>query len=226
MASARNAAALPPLPPHLRACRIGDILPWSVPRSPSPFIARQAPELPPPASKSAADPTAPADGETLDTLYRDETPWLLRFFRRRLGSVEEADDLAHETMARYIKASLSASIATPQAYLRRIATNLLRDRTERGSTRLSLVSAPIVEGLDAPADDDQHRALEAREELGYWEAVLRRLPARTLEIFLLSRVDGFTYKEIADHLDTSVWSVKRHMVKAIAYIDQNRSGTP
>lgn len=155
-------------------------------------------------------------------LFHAEAPWLIRFFRRRVGLREEADDLAQESLLRFLRAAPTTEMATPQAYLRRIATNLLRDRAERGSTRLAEISVPLVEGLDKPADFDPHRELEAREELAHYDKVLRQLKPRTLEVFLLSRVDGYTYKEIAGRLGISQWSVKRHMLKAIAHIDQNR----
>ena len=163
-----------------------------------------------------------ADAAEFDAVYRSEVPSLIRFFRRRLGSYDEADDLAHEALSRYLRASPSTQIATPQAYLKRIATNLLRDRAERASTRLSELSIPLLEGLDHPTEYDQHRELEGRQELAHYTAVLRQLKPKTLEIFLLSRVDGFTYKEISGKVGMSVWGVKRQMLKAIAHIDQHR----
>ncbi|QOT72272.1 sigma-70 family RNA polymerase sigma factor [Sphingobium fuliginis] len=157
-----------------------------------------------------------------DAIYRSEVPSLVRFFRRRLGSYDEADDLAQEALTRFLRASPVTQIATPQAYLRRIATNLLRDRAERASTRLAELSVPLVEGLDHPTEYDQHRELEGRQELEHYGTILRQLKPKTLEIFLLSRVDGFTYKEIASRVGMSVWGVKRQMLKAIAHIDQHR----
>jgi RNA polymerase sigma-70 factor (ECF subfamily) len=172
----------------------------------------------------SAGPAAGKAGDALefDAIYRSEVPSLVRFFRRRLGSYDEAHDLAHEALSRFLRASPTTQIATPQAYLRRIATNLLRDRAERASTRLAELSIPLVEGLDHPTDFDQHRVLESRQELDHYDVVLRQLKPKTLQIFLLSRVDGFTYKEIAGQLGMSVWGVKRQMLKAIAHIDQHR----
>ncbi|MBF5089108.1 sigma-70 family RNA polymerase sigma factor [Novosphingobium sp. NBM11] len=162
------------------------------------------------------------DVSEFDAIYRSEVPALVRFFRRRLGSYDEAADLAHEALARFLRVSPLTQVSTPQAYLRRIATNLLRDRAERASTRLAELSVPLVEGLDHPTEYDQHRELEGRQELLHYEGILRQLKPKTLEIFLLSRVDGFTYKEIASRLGMSVWGVKRQMLKAIAHIDQHR----
>ena len=147
---------------------------------------------------------------------------MVRFFRRKTGSQEEAEDLTQEALARFLKASPASQVQTPQAYLRRIATNLLRDRAERGSTRLSNLLVSLDEGLEQPATSDQHRELVGRQELAHYEQVLRELKPRTLEIFLLSRVDGYTYKEIAGRLGMTLFGVKWHMLKAIGHLDKHR----
>jgi RNA polymerase sigma-70 factor (ECF subfamily) len=157
-----------------------------------------------------------------DAIYRTEAPWLVRFFRRQLGNPDDAQDLAQETMLRFIRTEPVSNIATPQAYLRRIATNLLRDRFGSGAMRLARASTPLIEGLDFETEFDQHRVLAGREELAVWEQILARLKPQTLEIFLLSRIDGYTYQQIADRLGMTVWNVKKHMMKAIAHVERHR----
>lgn len=173
-------------------------------------------------STSPAAPSRAPHQAWLGELFRIESPWLNRFFRRRLGSANDAEDLTQETFARFVRAVPVAAIETPQAYLRTIATNLLRDRAEHSATRWARVQVPLVEGLDAPDEIDPHRVLEAREELDHYERLLRKLAPRTLEVFLLSRLDGLRYAEIAERLGISVWAVKREMMKAITHIDSAR----
>jgi RNA polymerase sigma-70 factor (ECF subfamily) len=132
--------------------------------------------------------------------------------------------MTQETMLRYMRAAPAAGVITPQAYLRRIARTL-RDRSEHSATKLTQASRPLLEGLDLPGPDDQHRELAGRQELAKWEEILAQLNPRTLEVFLLSRFDGYTYKEIATRLGMSTFSVNKHMVKAIAHIDRNRRDT-
>lgn len=162
------------------------------------------------------------DDQSFRNLYLDEAPALVRFFRRKIGSQDEAEDLAHEALVRFLRVSPATRIQTPQAYLRRIATNLLRDRAERASTRLSELTVPFAESFEEPTPYDQHRELVGRQELEHFDEVLHQLKPRTLEIFLLSRVDGYTYKEIASALGMTVFGVKWHMLKAIGHIDQHR----
>lgn len=158
----------------------------------------------------------------LDEVCRTQASWLARFFRRQLGNREDAQDLTQETMLRYIRAAPATAAAPPQAYLHRIAVNLLRDRFKSSDTKMTRSTRPLIEGLDQADDFDQHRTLAGREELEQWQAILDRLPARTLEIFLFSRIDNCTYKEIATKLGMTVPNVRRHMIKAIAHVERHR----
>jgi RNA polymerase sigma factor (sigma-70 family) len=175
---------------------------------------------PPGSDPSDLGQEAPAGdrADTFQAIYRDERPRLLRYFLYKLGNRADADDLANETMTRYLGAAPTASITTPRAYLTRIATNLLRDRAERGSTKLAQLSVPLDEGLNRAAGLDPHREVESRQELERWKAILLQLPARTLEIFLLNRVEGISYREIAAELGLPLWMIQKHMLKAIRHI--------
>jgi RNA polymerase sigma-70 factor (ECF subfamily) len=164
----------------------------------------------------------PKSSEALALLYQTEGSWLTRFFRARLRSVEDASDLVQETMLRFLRAQQSSTIDAPQHYLRRTAANLLVDHEMRGSTRIARNSVEMIVDIHSPITIDPHQDLESREELDYWDKVLSMLKPRTREIFLLSRVEGYSYKEIAAEYGMTIWGVKKHMTKAIAHIDMYR----
>jgi len=164
------------------------------------------------------------DDLDIAVFVRSEAPGLMRFLRRQSVTVDDAQDLTQEAILRFWRIAPTTRVSAPSAYLRQIAANLLRNHVERASTRLMMASVPLIDGLDVEDQADQHRALAGREELAHWEAILRELKPQTLEIFLLSRVDRMTYKEIADHFGMTVWNVQRHVRKAIAHVDRNRRG--
>lgn len=172
-------------------------------------------------------PGAPADAVShgnhdVSALYRSEVGKLTRFFNRKVGHAEEAADLAHDVFVRFVKIAPTAIIQTPEAYLRRIADNILRDRSGRASTKLSRLQVPVEEGLDEITDFDQHRILEGRHQLEHYQAVLRQLKPKTLEIFILHRVEGLSYKQVGERLGMSEGGIKRHMMKAIAHLARAR----
>lgn len=162
-----------------------------------------------------------ADGLVFAAFYQRERPRLMRFFLRNLGSEADADDLSQETLARFATAA-PAQLVTPQAYLTRIATNLLKDHAERGSTRISARSTLLDEVLDAASGVDAHRQVQSRQELAKWTRILEELNPRTLEILLLNRVEGYSYRQIASDLGEPLWVVQKHMLKAIKHIAAHR----
>jgi len=155
----------------------------------------------------------------LDQLYRERAAGLLRFFSRR-APVDEAQDLMQETFTRLVNvdASNNYEVMRPEAYLARIARNLLRDRTKIRTRRAADLHMPAEEAqLTAP---DQQRALEARDMLKRLEGAMLKLPPKTREIFLAHRLDGYSYAEIAVRTGLSVKGVEKQMSRAIAHVDR------
>lgn len=169
------------------------------------------------------DPLPPEDrvmGDAacdVEQIYREHRPRLLRFFARA-ASADLAQELCQQLFTRLSGRSRQAAIGDPVAYLHRSARNLIVDsheREKREPQQVELASATDV--LTAP---DQLAALEARDMLRRLEASLARLPPRTREIFLAHRLDGYTYREIADRTGLGVKAIEKHMSRAIAHLDR------
>jgi RNA polymerase sigma-70 factor (ECF subfamily) len=182
------------------------------------------PPLPSPRLESD-DPLPPEDRvifaapASLCELYRAHAPRLFRFFARR-GQGDEASDLVQESFTRLAdaRAQIAGQIDRPEAYLSRIAANLLRDRANTALRRSLASHVPADEvPLSAP---DPVAALEARDQIGRLERALASLSSKTREIFLAHRLDGLSYKEIAAQTGLSVKGVEWHMGKAIAHLDR------
>ncbi len=69
-------------------------------------------------------------------------------------------------------------------------------------------------GIAEPGPD---RILAAVEELTTLAIVLGDLPERVRRAFLLSRIDGQTYSEIAAELGVSTSMVKQYVARAFAH---------
>ena len=160
----------------------------------------------------------------LAELYRAESPKLVRILSRRTRSSDDAEDLVQDVFLRFARLPKTwPPLERPQAYLRRIATNLLKDKAKsdfRHSAALHVVADEEVQpGLD------QHGLLESRDMLRRLEAAMIRLRPRTREIFMAHRIDGMTYAEIAERTGLSVKGVEKQMSKALTQLDRllNRS---
>jgi len=154
--------------------------------------------------------------------YQREKPRLMRFFARQLGNHADADELAQETFTRFVKVAPVHALASPQAYLTRIATNLLRDFVSRGATLLTQKSAPLDETHILVAQIDTHRDLASRQELAHWQAILQQLSPDTLDIFVANRIADKSYRQIAEERDVPLWVVQEHMKKALRLLAAHR----
>jgi len=170
------------------------------------------------------DPLPPEDRVVrhaigLDDLYRVHGPRLLRYFARRADR-QDANDLVHESFLRFANSTAcrEQSVDCPEAYLNQIATNLLRDRAKSALQR-SL--AHHVPADDVPlAGTDLVATLEARDKLNRLQNALTRMKPKTREIFLAHRLDGLSYKQIAERSGLSIKGVEWHMTKAIDHLDR------
>lgn len=170
------------------------------------------------------DPLPPEDRKLgsatdFDDLYRAQAPRLLRFFSNRSGG-DEPLDLVHETFERLVRRG-SAYLRTldrPEAYLSRIASNLLRDRAKIGVRRSAAFHVPAENVPLAGADP--HDLLEARDMINRLETAMERLRPRTREIYMACRLDGYSYAEVAERTGMSVRGVHKQMSRALAEIDR------
>lgn len=160
-----------------------------------------------------------ASNATLSDLYHAHATELQRFAGRRVGS-QEAEDVVQDTYLHVLQRSAGVTIDHPRAYLFRIAANLSVDHTRRTKMR----SCHDVAGLDelcsfSSPDATITDAMEVRR----LKQALAELAPPLRTTFLLNRVEGLTYVEIAQRLGLSVRTVDRYMVRALCYL-RNRTG--
>jgi RNA polymerase sigma factor (sigma-70 family) len=154
-----------------------------------------------------------------DALFRSETPGLLRYFRRWRDGQDEPADLVQEVFVRAASASGFHTSARPEAYLQRIARNLLfeRSRNERRHAHLRVSMGEADEARTSPEQED---TVAFSQMMRIYEDALGGLTERTRQVYLMHRVDEMSYKAIAEKLAISQSGVEKHMMKAIAHIDR------
>jgi len=110
----------------------------------------------------------------------------------------------------------ASRLANPAAFVRRIARNLLIDRSRRRQTDVTVF--PLDENRDIASPPEQMLELEAADLRRIYEDAVRSLPEKTRCVFLLSRDDELTYGQIGERLGITVATVQYHMVRAIAIV--------
>jgi RNA polymerase sigma-70 factor (ECF subfamily) len=84
---------------------------------------------------------------------------------------------------------------------------------------------PLFEDIEDLVEEDlvyeceESEPLEAsNDNLQHYQRALNALPPRCKLIFVMNRLDGMKYREIADHLDISIKTVEHQLVKALRLI--------
>ena len=165
-----------------------------------------------PSTSLACDGT-PAD---FDGFVRTQREGLVHFLQRRTRSVDDAEDLAQESLARLVRYRGHAP-DTWAALLYHIAVNALHDRSRRAASRHDAQHVSLDgEAAELPATEPSHEQRTATEqELALLQRALLRLPDRCRQVYLLNRIEGMTYPEIAEHCGISVKAVEKHISRAL-----------
>ncbi|WP_422403530.1 RNA polymerase sigma factor [Pseudomonas sp. GZD-209] len=132
---------------------------------------------------------------------------------RRIGCRATAADLVQELFLRFWRRP-EVKVEALDTYLLRSASNLAIDYLRGEGSR-----DRVAEGLQHTDDEAfaqaPEQALEVDHDLQRIEAALRALPERTRQIFLLNRIHGCTYGEIAKAMQLSQSAVEKHMMRAL-----------
>ena len=178
--------------------------------------------LPDDARSGDGHPPGPADTAAGAAHFR---PVLLRYFRRHLDNESDAEDLAQEALLRILRSPVPPD--NTEAYLLRIASNLLRDRFRRDRSHHAALHEPLDASLhDHPADEPgSERVYEDRRRLDLFLVALDQLPPRCRQVFLLQRYEGLTYAAIAKRLEISVSAVEKHMMRALQHFQARLAET-
>ena len=162
-----------------------------------------------------------------DTLFHKHSAHVVKFAYQFLHSRERAEDMAQTVFLQLYRARHRYE---PRArfltYLYRITTNTCLNELRRReyATMISSLDTPPEHGQsDAPTPDssiadtfspDPHEEVSGHELAAEVHAAIERLPMNQRAAFLLGRVEGLPYRDIAENLDTSVSAVKSLIFRA------------
>lgn len=157
-------------------------------------------------------------GTALEVMFRDHKPGLVRYLRRRVGD-DEATDLAQDVFARAAGSNQRNSLANPGGFLKRIAQNLLIDRSRR-LRRNNVVLFSFSDEIDAPAPPNQEQQIHAQDLMRAYDKALDSMPPKTRRVFLMHRVDELSHREIQVIVGISKATVEYHMIKALEHLSK------
>lgn len=141
-------------------------------------------------------------------------PALRGWLRKAAHAEFDIDDIIQETYARLVQAPDLESIVHVRAYLFRIVHSVVADRFRRKN----IVSITDLADLEKLANAVEHLTpedhAEARNELRLLIDMTAAFPEKTRTVFMLSRVDGLSMKDISSRTGIPESTVEKHVARA------------
>ncbi len=149
---------------------------------------------------------------TFTSIFKDYSKTLYNYLYYKTGNSGLSKDLTQEAFSRLWQNCRSVLLSGAQGYVFQTARNLLLNEYKHQKVVLQFQSRPT--------SDTDHESpaflLEEKELKAKLEAAIAALPEKQREVFLLSRIDKKTYKEIAALLNISKQAVEKRMYNALA----------
>lgn len=149
---------------------------------------------------------------------------LIRRLIRRGTLPQDAEDAIHDAFVRLCLAQQKQVIRNPAAFLTDVVMKVRVERWRSAQRYQKLFVDEPAEALDlvdiAPRPDEYLQADQRLERM--WRR-LGQLSPRTREIFLLHRLQGLSYAQIAATIGISVSAIEKHIARAALLIaDETR----
>ncbi len=143
---------------------------------------------------------------------------------KMLGDEDEAKDVVQELFTSLFEKSGEIDFRSSlSGYLYVSLRNKVLNYIRKKKTR-----STFEEDLSIYIDTNQHNVIEKITEKELTEALaleIKNLPPKMREVFLLSRNEQLSYKEISEELKISTHTVKRQISNALKIIRIKLSGT-
>jgi len=177
---------------------------------------------------------AAGDTAAFEDLVRRHQDRLLGVCQRLLGDREEARDAAQEV---FLKVFRKAGSYRPRGkvytWLYRIAVNHCLNRLRRRKVVRFLSFGALGEAGGGPAGGalppdppdpapDPHAALDARRRWVATRRAIDRLPEGQRAVLVLAKLEGLSYKEIAEVLGITVGAVESRLFRAMRTLEASQ----
>ncbi len=135
-----------------------------------------------------------------------------RFIYYRIGDSELATDVGQETFMKIWEKQITPDSGKEIALLYKIASNILISRIRKDKSAMNYRKSMVL-NYETNTPSDQ---LEYEETKIKYETTLLSLSDKQRTVFLLSRVEELSYKEMSERLEISVKAVEKRMSQALA----------
>ena len=156
-----------------------------------------------------------ARSDLIERLFREHNDALLRFLALRLRSYQEAKEVAQEAYVRVLSLDSPGAVSFLRAFLFKTAANLAVDRLRHRARGRRITDAGMFDELREPASPESEAASE--QEIAILERLVGELPPKCRAAFLLYKIHGLEFPQVAERMGLSERMVRLYVVRAVAY---------
>jgi RNA polymerase sigma-70 factor (ECF subfamily) len=130
----------------------------------------------------------------------------------RGADIEQASDLAQDVFLKVWEKQMKIDMNTALRLLYKIAGDMFISQYRREKLELNYMAALSDDSLDFSPEDQ----LRYNEMFSIYTKALAALSEKQRTVFMMSRMEGLKYHEIADRLQLSLKAVEKRMNIALA----------
>src|SRR5260370_26837278 len=183
----------------------------------------------PPKADRVADSETDHEGsraQVVERLFREHNEALIRFLRGRVGSHNEALEVAQEAYVRLLSLDQPGAVSYLRAFLFKTAANIAIDRRRRHQTFDKFAGRQLFTEL--AENRTPERQLSGEQTLRHLGALIEGMPPKCRQPFVMNQIHGLDAATIASRLGIRDSMVLKYVVGALllyrAHIDIERNG--
>ena len=144
--------------------------------------------------------------------YQKHSRDLYNFMYYKSGDGDQAMDFVQEAFVKIFENCEKIQFSKAKSYLFTTANNLFLNVVKHQKVKLSYAQQQPAEVISG---EDPQFVLQEKEYMQQLEDAISELTEAQREVFLLNRIDGKKYREIAEMLEISEKAVEKRMMGAL-----------
>jgi RNA polymerase sigma-70 factor (ECF subfamily) len=160
---------------------------------------------------------APVAGDSrsvvIERLFREHNEALVRFLCGRLGSRNEALEVAQEAYVRLLSLDQPGAVSYLRAFLFKTAANLAIDRRRRHQSYDKVTGEQLF--AQFAEERTPERQVAGEQTLRHLGRLIESMPAKCRAAFVMSQIHGLDAVTIAARLGITDSMVRKYIVRAL-----------